>query len=236
MSIEDLAAIQTIVEWIETHQATVDLLKWVALGVLAWLTGGFRYIRNLLRQPTATFEDSTSRCMIEEMPEVDGYKNGIRATFLVEVGLLNPTEKSVNIRRFFLAIPRQRFWKRWKPELVALSLPSRPRLKTGSGIKLIRNWFSKFPDGYDELTITGTVGPQGFETGYLLFVYTGYGAMAPKIDGQFINVKARVNLTTGETCSVSGKVRVVSDPSLFEEWLPGITEQINHDSAWGATR
>jgi hypothetical protein len=236
MTLADLPSLESIIEWIESHEKTVDLLKWVALMLLAWITGAFRFLRNKLRRPSATIEELTSRCLIEEFSEFQGNKNAVRATFLVEVGVLNPTSEKVIVRHFALAVPRHRFWRRWKPELVALSLPNRPRHQMGSGMKFLKNWFSNFPDEFRDLTLSGTVEAKEHHSGYLLFVCYSWGSWAPRIEGDFVRVKARVHLTTGETYSVSGKVRVTRDKEKFEEWVPGINEHINHESAWGGVR
>jgi hypothetical protein len=234
--VPNFPSLEVIVSWIESHEKTVELLKWLAVLFVAWITGIFRFLRNKLRRPIATLEEITSRCLIEEFPEFQSYQNVVRATFLVEVGLLNPTSERVIVRKFSLAIPRRKLWRRWKPELIALTLPNRPRHQMGCGQKLLKSWFSNFPDEFHDLTLSGQVEPKEHHSGFLLFVYFAHGPWVPKIEGEFIKVKARVHLTTGEICSVSGKVRVTRDKENFEEWVPGIIEQINHESAWGGFR
>lgn len=231
-----LPDISTIVSWIEAHGKTVDLLKWLVLLLVAWLAGAFRFVRNKLRTPSATIEEATSRCLVEEFAEFQGHQNAVRATFLVEVGLLNPTSERVVVRHFSLAVQRRRAWRTWKPELVALSLPSRPQQQTGSGKKVLKNWFSNFDDGLQNLTLLGAVEPKELPSGFLLFVCFSVGGWAPKISNEHIKVKAKVHLTTGETYSVSGRIKVVRDLEKFEQWVPGIGAHINHDSTWGATR
>lgn len=232
----DIPSIESVIEWIESHEKTVDLLKWIALLLVAWVAGAFRFLRNNLRRPSATIEEVTSRCLIEKFSEFQGHKDAIRATFLVEVGVLNPTSESAVVRYFSLGVPRRRLWRRWKPELVALSLPNRPRHQMGSGVKFLKNWFSNFADEFHDLTLSGTVEPKAHRSGYLLFVCFASGSWAPRIEGDFVTVKARVHLTTGETYSASGKVRVTSDKEKFEEWVPGIIEHVSHESAWGGFR
>ncbi|WP_417070487.1 hypothetical protein [Niveibacterium terrae] len=199
-----LPDISTIVSWIEAHGKTVDLLKWFVLLLVAWLAGAFSFVRSKLRTPSATIEEATSRCLVEEFAEFQGHKNAVRATFLVEVGLLNPTSERVVVRHFSLAVQRRRVWRTWKPELVALSLPSRPRHQTGSGSKVLKNWFSNFDDGLQNLTLLGTVEPKELPSGFLLFVCFSVGGWAPRISGEHIKVKAKVHLTTGEIYSASG--------------------------------
>lgn len=236
VNVTEILPLESMVEWIEAHQTTVDLIKWAIVLFLAWIAGGFKYLRNKLRRPSISLEENTSRCLIEEFEEFEGHKNAVRATLLIEMGVLNPTNERINVRSFNLAIKRERFWSRWKPELIALSLPSRPRFQTGSGVKIVKNWFSNFSDEFASLTLTGVIEPKEYPSAFLLFVSFTSGPMSPKIEGQYLKVKGRANLTTGETFTVSGKVRVMTDIELFESWLPGIKLQINHDSAWGATK
>ncbi len=231
-----LPDISAITDWIEAHGKTVDILKWLILLLVAWGTGLFRFIHSKLRTPRATIDESASRCLVEEFAEFQGYKNVVRATFLVEVGLLNLTSERIVVRHFSLAVLRRKAWRAWKPELVALSLPSRPRLQTGSGEKMLPSWFSNFQDDFHFLTLTGSVEPKELSSGFLLFVCFSGGNWTPRISDDHIKVKARVQLTTEETYSVSGRVKVVRDPAKFEQWVPGIIAHINHDSTWGATR
>ena len=106
----------------------------------------------------------------------------------------------------------------------------------GSGEKLLKNWFSHFPDEYRDLTLSGTVEPKHHQSGVLLFVCFAVGTWAPQVEGDFIRVKVFVHLTTGETCIVRGRIRITRDKEKFEQWVPGILAQVSHESAWGATR
>lgn len=233
----DIPNLSVVIDWIESHEKTVDLLKWLVVLFLAWVAGAFRFLRAKFRKPSATLEETTSRCLVEEFAEFQGHKNAVRATFLIEVGVLNPTPERVIVQHFSLAILRRKLWRRWKPELVAISLPNRPRHQMGGGEKLLKNWFSNFPDEYRDLTLNGVIESKEHHSGYLLFVCFAEGTHAPpRIDGEHIRVKARAYLTTGEICSVSGRIGVTRDKEKFEQWVPGIISQINHGSAWGAVR
>ena len=232
----DLSLFSPVVDWIESHEKTVDLLKWIALLLVAWAVGLFKYLRQKLRQPFATIEEHTSRCLVEEFAEFQGHKNALRASFLIEVGLVNPTSEAVVIRHFSLAVRRRKFWRAWEPEMVALSLPNRPRQHMGSGMKFLKNWFSNFPDEYRDLTLTGTVEPKQNHSGFLLFVCFATDNWAPRVEGEFIRVKANVHLTTGERRTVRAKVRITRDEKKFDGWVPGILDQVKHESAWGAVR
>lgn len=232
----DLAQLEIVIAWIELHPKTVDLLKWIALVFAAWALGLFRYLYQRLRQPIATFEPFTSQCLIEEFDEFDGAKYAVRASFLVEVGLTNTTDQAVVIKEFTLACRRRKTWNSWKPHLGALSLPERPRLETGASIKLLKNWFSNFPDGRRDLTLDGTILAKQHKSAFLLFVCFATGDQAVRIENDAICVVANVHLTTGEVRSVSGRVKVTRDKRLFDMRVPGILKQVAHSSAWGAVR
>ena len=207
----DLSPLLEVPEWIESHEKTVDVLKWAALLAIAWAVGIFKYIRRKFRQPIPTFEEFTSRCLVEEFDIFEGRKDAFRASFLMEVGLTNTTSEPVVIRSFSLSVLRRKFWRPWKPALIALSLPARPRHKTGASTKLLKNWFSNFPDDFPELTLTGTIDSKHHQSGFLLFVCFATGDHAPRMFGEYIRIKVHVHLTTGETKIVKGKVRVVRD-------------------------
>ena len=232
----DISLLSQIPDWIESHGKTVDLLKWALLLLLAWAVGAFKYLRQKLRQPIPLLEEVTSRCLVEEFDEFNGHRNAVRASFLLEVGLVNTTSESIVIRQFSLSVRRRKFWRSWKPGLSALSLPARPRHQTGASTKLLKNWFSNFQDEFPDLTLDGTVEPKHYNSGFLLFVCFATGDHVPRISDDYINVKAHVHLTTGETRTVQGKVRVLRDKEKFDQWVPGFVAQVSHDSAWGAIR
>jgi hypothetical protein len=231
-----LSQFQEITEWIESHEKTVDLLKWMALGLAAWALGLFRYFRVRFRQPIATFEPFTSRCLIEEFDEFEGHKNAMRASFLVEVGLTNTTGEAVVIKEFTLDVRMTRTWRSWKRHLMALSLPARPRHETGASTKVLKNWFSNFQDDFRDLTLNGTVPAKHHESAFLLFVWFAAGNQVVRIEKETVRIRANVHLTTGEVRSVVGRTRVIRDKEQFEKWVPGILEQVGHSSAWGAAR
>ncbi|MGC4076600.1 MAG: hypothetical protein QM702_06110 [Rubrivivax sp.] len=236
LEMPDLSFMLPVFDWIERHEKTVDLLKWAVLLAIAWAVGVFKFIRQKMRQPVASIEELTSRCLVEELDEFQGRNDAVRASFLVEVGLMNPTSEPVFIRHFSLAVQRRRFWRAWKPELIALTLPSRPRHQMGSGQKLLKTWFSNFPDEYPDLTLDAKVEPKHLNSGFLLFVCFAGGTCAPRLDGDYVRIRALVHLTTGETRVAKGKVKVIRDKAVFEGCVPGILDQISHESAWGAVR
>lgn len=84
-------ALTVIVLWIEAHATTVDLLKWLIVGLLAWAFGVFRFLRTKLRKPTLEIEPLTSCCVWQELGVVDGKDSNARVVFLIDAGISNRT-------------------------------------------------------------------------------------------------------------------------------------------------
>lgn len=223
-------------DWIEAHKTTVDLVKWGLLLFIAWIAGAFRFLRGLTRKPKAEIQAATSRCLIQEFSEFGGHTNVIRASFLLEVGITNPTNEKISVKKFYLSFPRQKFWRRWKPELHAISLPNRPRHEMGSGMKFLKCWFSNFPDDMKELTLSGDIEARTFHSGHLLFVSFTHGSWNPRVNGETVHVRTTVELTTGEIRSRAVPIKVTKSPEQFEKWVPGIIDQVGHQTAWNAER
>lgn len=104
MAVSTLLA--AFVQWIETHGTTVDLLKWMVVGLLAWALGLFRYLRAKLKRPKLEVESLTSRCIWKELGVVDGNDHTAQVVFLIEAGINNPTTEPVVVRDFTLQVKR----------------------------------------------------------------------------------------------------------------------------------
>ncbi|BBU70858.1 hypothetical protein ICHIJ1_07770 [Fluviibacter phosphoraccumulans] len=84
---------------IESHATTIDVLKWVIVGLLAWVLGVFRFIRTNLKRPKLEIESFTSRCIWQELGIVDGNDHNARVVFLIEAGINNPTTDPIEAGR-----------------------------------------------------------------------------------------------------------------------------------------
>ena len=136
--------ISNLTTWIEDHGNTVDLLKWVAILIAAWLLGAFKYLKAKFRRATATLNVSESRCLVEEI-NTTNENTRFRLSFLVEMGVLNPTTERLVVRTFSLAVRKRSFWRAWTYQLSPISLPARPQMDLADGgRKFMKNWFSKF--------------------------------------------------------------------------------------------
>lgn len=232
----DPQVVTDIVSWIESHDKTVDLIKWVVIGLAAWLVGAFRFIRTKLKRPALEIEELTSRCVWEDLGEIDGNGNNVRVIFLIEAGVTNPTTAPIVVRNFTLSIKRQKRWPLWHRELNPATLPTRVRLTVGGITKLLKNWFSNFPDGPETLTLSGKIEPRDFQSGFLLFVSVSWGNMVPRSLNGSIPVRLRARLTTGETLTAKAKVIQMDDHSIFEGMVPGVLEHAGNRSTWNILR
>ncbi|HHA2771944.1 TPA: hypothetical protein ACOEQZ_001128 [Stenotrophomonas maltophilia] len=225
-----------VIEWIESHEKTVDLLKWVAAGLLAWSLGVVRYIRMKLKRPTIEIELFTSRCACDDLGEIDGSARNIRAIYVLQIGVNNPTTDPIVIRDFTIATKAMRRWPIWQEELYPTTLPTRPQHSVGTITKILKCWFSNFHDDLNHLSLMGKIEPREFQSGYLLFTSVTWGDLEPRIINGKTPVRATARLTTGETLRTKALIRVVDDPSIVEGIVPGILDHTKNSSTWNIIR
>jgi hypothetical protein len=219
--------VNAVVNWIETHRETVEISKWAALVLVAWLTGLFRFIRSRTRKPQVRIIEPSSRCLIERFAD----KNAVRATFLVEIEVLNRSAEEIVVRSLNLRARRPNPVRRWVPKISAVSLPSRVYHPTGSGLKVMRNWFTRFQDEWPESTLEGIIAPRHLQSGYAMFVSFTYGDFNPLIVDGTVAVLIEVGLTTGRA-RARGKVTITENTAFFEEMVPGVLAQIARPNSW----
>ncbi|WP_336685799.1 hypothetical protein [Stenotrophomonas maltophilia] len=225
-----------LTQWIEGHGTTVDLLKWIAVGVLAWVLGVFRYLRAKLKGPKLEIELFTSRCIWKELGVVDGNDHHAQVVFLIEAGINNPTTDPVVVRDFTLQVRRLKRWRVNNHWLNAVTLPCRVRHTTGGITKLLKNWFSNFDDGPNSLTLSGRIEPRDFQSGFLMFVSVSWGFMRPLVKNGEIPIKLQARLTTGEKLIVESSIVVVDDHDYFESMIPGVVTHVQDRSTWNVIR
>lgn len=231
-----LSELTDISSWIEAHATTVGLLKWAIVGVLAWTLGVFRFLRAKLKRPKLEIESFTSRCIWQELGVVDGNDHNARAVFLIEAGITNPTTDPIVVRDFTLKVKRLKGWPVRNPPLNPVTLPSRVRHNIGSITKLLKNWFSNFPEGPDSLTLSGRIEPRDHQSGFLLFVSASWGYLRPLKKNGSIPVKLCVRLTTGERLVARSNIILMDDHSAFEAMVPGVLLYVQNRSTWNIVR
>jgi hypothetical protein len=222
--------------WIEAHGTTVGLLKWAVVGLLAWGLGVFRYLKARLKRPQLEIESFTSRCVWRELGVVDGKDNNVQVVFLIEAGINNPTSGPIVVRDFTLELSRLKRWRVKNHELHPASLPNRVRHSVGGITKLLKNWFSNFPEGPESLTLGARIEAKDHQSGFLLFVSVSYGYMRPRKEPGYVVVKLRARLTTGEVLTTKGRIAVVQDQATFESMVPGLREYVESRNTWNIIR
>jgi hypothetical protein len=85
----------TALDWIEKHPQTIEILEWSGFLVVAWLSGLVGFLRSRTRKPRVSISEITRRCLVEEFAEIDGgYRNAVRASFLLEVEVMTRLRRS----------------------------------------------------------------------------------------------------------------------------------------------
>jgi len=133
--------IEQITTWLELHPVTVSILEWGIIILVAWATGIFRVIRNYTRKCKVNIIDSASKCLIEKFDELDDKKNVVRASFLVDLTVTNPTNERIVIESFSLSFYDHKGWLSKSKELHPITMPNRPRQEMGSGVKFSKVFF-----------------------------------------------------------------------------------------------
>lgn len=181
-----MPSLDQAISWIESHKETVDLLKWSALLLLAWATGIFKLVRDQTRRPKVIVDPRTSRCLLAPGPERSGMA---LAVFLLDVGIINQSREPIVVRDLSMRFRQSaglRPWGRW---IAANSLPARVSHHFGDQTKLLRNWFTNFNDGSENLTIDARIDGLGESTGYILFIAANEENSAPSRSTKTIGPK-----------------------------------------------
>jgi hypothetical protein len=220
-----------VLNWIEHHGQTVDLIKWLLLIAVAWVVGLFKFLRRRLKSPTLEIETLTSRAYCHDLGEQDGHQHVCRSLFLLSVGVNNPTTDTIVVRDLTLRYKEHRPF-RWTPWQHPTTLPARPRQAVGGTVKLLRNWFSNFAEGPESLTVGGRIEPRAFESGYLLFVAATYGWMNPRVHSDTVHVQVQARLTTGEKLKAKARVQLFTDPEAMDTMVPGVGSYAANSSTW----
>ena len=228
--------LSNLVEWIEAHATTIDVLKWIVVGLLAWVLGVFRFIRTKLKRPKLEIESFTSRCIWQELGVVDGNDHNARVIFLIEAGVNNPTTDPIVVRDFTLKIKRLKGWPVRNHPLNAVTLPSRVRHNIGNITRFMKNWFSNFQEGPESLTLDARIESRDHQSGFLLFVSASWGYMRPFVKAGAIPVVLNARLTTGECLTARANIAIMDDHAAFEDMAPGLLGHVQHKSTWNIIR
>lgn len=225
LSATDLAA------WIETHPTTVDLVKWAVILALAWFVGLFRFLRNLTRTPRLSISTVLGRAFIANEPH-DGHDDAVMVAFLLNIEVANRSSERIVVNSFEVRYRTARRFRRWSHRTSAVTLPSRVRVKAGSGVKIMRNWFGHFPDEIAYLTVDGKIDARDASSGYVLFISHTFGSWNPLIANDKIRVEVSTTLTTGKRVAAKAEIVVTRDGEFIEELVPGLLDHMRQPNTW----
>jgi hypothetical protein len=218
--------IDVYINWLESHPITVDLFKWVIILIIAWAVGFFRYISKFVKKPNIEIISDASRVYIEKIQDSEGQENSVRATFIIDADIVNPTSELVHVRYFRLRFSRNVMFGIFSKQMHSISLPNRPRIKMGDKLKLSKVFFSYFDDEFDSLTMSGELPARTSQNGFLLFNSTTFGDWNPRVKDNKVKVEIRSKLSTGETIKNKQWLRLTDDRKFLEEWIPSILEHV----------
>lgn len=222
-----------VIDWIETHEKTVDLLKWAAVLLVAWASGAFAYLRRYRLRPRLEIAETASFVYLEHPSEPKSPAPATRASFIINASLVNSSNERVVLDHFELSFRSFHFWRSYRQRLLRLAFPSRPRKRVGEVTKYMGVWFTEYPlDELKTAVIDGSLEPKESCGGYLLFTSYSYGSWNPKVSKNLVHVRLRAKLTSQEWLSKSAKLLVISDPAIVEEFSPGFVEHVAHESTW----
>lgn len=225
--------IEHILNWIEAHPQTTDLIKWIVLLFFAWISGFLSYLYRLNRKPFIKIYEGTSLCFLEKFDDYEGHKHAVRASLLLEISASNPSQDRIIINAFEAQIKTMLWKKRWCQSTSAIALPNRVRHQMGSGTKVLRNWFTQFNDGNDALlSLNGRVESKDATSGFVLFVIFSFETWDPRIVNNCIQVRVKASLASGEKLETEKNIPITTDKALIEKLVPGFLNQISHPTAW----
>lgn len=223
--------VSALIEWVEAHQTTVDLLKWIFLIAVAWAVGLFRYVGDLTRKPRIAISEEMSRCLLQERPFQE-HADAARAVFLLNIEVANRSSARIVVNAFEIRYQRRIGILKWGKPSSAVSLPNRVHQKMGGGTKIMRNWFAMFPDNMERLTVHGKIDARDAQSGYALFVTHTWGSWNPEVRKGRVRVEVSARLTTGRRVRCKASVPVTDNDELFEKMVPGMREHVEHPTSW----
>lgn len=124
-----------VTTWIEAHEVTVGVLKGAALVLVAWAGGLFAYLRRFKARPYLKIAETASFVFIENIPAEADRPRGVRASFVINLSLINASNERVVLDQFELSFQTYGFWRSHRQRLLRIAFPSRPRKRVGEGMK-----------------------------------------------------------------------------------------------------
>lgn len=218
------------IDWIEAHEHSVDLLKWIAAAIAAWALGVFRAIRAWTLRPSISITDKYSHCFAEQHSELEAYEDVTLLAFVLDAAIMNPTGSKIGVQTFELQIKRRGLWKRWTTPITAIGFPTMPRTPMPDGaIKVVPVWLTAF-EGYDASLTLHDIDAQNSAAGLVFFALIVPNSLMA--DMAQCLVKLSIKLGTGERRSVVAKIKTESGFDKLEIMVPGSMQYVRHKSVW----
>lgn len=219
------------VDWIESHEHTVNLLMWLVAAVIAWFLGIFRAIREWTRRPTINISRSYSHCYYEEHQTLEKYSDVALLAFVLDLEVANLTNAPIGLKSFELQISRPAMLNRWTSPVSAIGFPDMPRTPMpGNNMKVVPVWLTAF-EGYGEAFCLKRVDAGDSAAGLAFFAI-----LMPKSDireqMKECCIKIRAILATGERLTIKGLIHVNRDMSHLERLVPKSLTYIRHPNVW----
>lgn len=216
--------------WIETHEHTVDLLKWIVAGLAAWLLGVFRAIRAWALRPSISITEAYSHCFSEQHTKLDNHRDVTLFAFVLDAVIMNPTASKIGVQTFELQIRRRELWKRWTSPITAIGFPTMPRTPMPDGaIKVVPVWLTSF-EGYDSSLSLRDIAGQNSAAGLVFFALAMPDSSI--VSDEQCTLKLSVRLATGERRSVVMKIKSENGLDKLERMVPSSANYVRHKSVW----
>lgn len=227
----------SIIDWLEAHAVTVDLAKWVAVIVVAWFGGVFKFLRQFNQRPKLEVHGPAGFCYLEERKDDGTGRTSTLAVFVLNPAIENPSDRSFEIARFLFGFDCHHIFRRFRQQLFHVSFPNRPQKKFGAGTKILPVFFTNFPDDLnDTMTVSGRIEARSMAAAYVMFISNTWGSWTPRVSNDTVAVLLRAETVGEGALTRKVKLRVHRDPSVIRDFCPDLYDHITSSEMWNLER
>lgn len=142
--------------WLELHNTTIDLLKWLIILLIAWFSGFIKLIYKYTKKPKSVIIPSASIIYFESILEKDNIKNAVRCSYILNVKVTNLSKEKIFVDHFHISYKNYSLKRSMKQKLLRIPFPNRPRKILGDIEKLLSVFFTNYPvEKYDMVPANG---------------------------------------------------------------------------------
>jgi hypothetical protein len=222
------------ISWIEAHEHTVELLKWLTVGLIAWSLGIFRVLREWTSRPSISINPAYSHCYYEVHSTLGSHTDIALLTLVIDVELSNPTNHPAALRMFEVRIKKKGHLGGWTKAVKLVGFPAMPRTPMPSGNeKIVPLWLTTFEEFGDELCLK-KVDSQDVSAGLAFFTVGVHKDMLPELQGGCM-VQLTATLVSG-TVRCAAPIKVRTDLDHLERMIPGSVQYVQHPNVWTLTK